>query len=93
MNTFEYTSALQYRVKSQAQQIAEFKSGERYQKLEEKYKSTIRDLEKIIRELKQELTRAPVHIRFRPSSLTADWGLPQSTTNYHRTSEARETFP
>ena len=58
MNTFEYTSALQYRVKSQAQQIAEFKSGERYRKLEEKYKSIIRDLEKIIRELKQDLTRA-----------------------------------
>lgn len=58
MNSFEYTSALQYKVKSQAQQIAEFKSGIRYLKLEEKYKRIIRELEKIIRELKQELARA-----------------------------------
>lgn len=53
MNSFEYTSALQYKVKSQAQQIAEFKSGKRYLKLEEKYQSMIRELEKIILELKQ----------------------------------------
>jgi len=46
MNPFEYTSALQYKVKSLAQQIAEFKSGERYRKLEEEYKSIIRKLEK-----------------------------------------------
>lgn len=58
MNSFEYTSALQYKVKSQAQQIAEFKSGIRYLKLEEKYKRIIRELEEIIRELKQELARA-----------------------------------
>ena len=51
MNPFEYTSALQYKVKSLAQQIAEFKSGERYRKLEEEYKSIIRKLEKNIREL------------------------------------------
>ena len=42
MNPFEYTSALQYKVKSLAQQIAEFKSGERYRKLEQEYKSIIR---------------------------------------------------
>lgn len=53
MNSFEYTSALQYKVKSQAQQIAELKSGKRYLKLEEKYQSMIRELEKIILELKQ----------------------------------------
>ncbi len=41
MNPFEYTSALQYKVKSLAQQIAEFKSGERYRKLEEEYKTTV----------------------------------------------------
>lgn len=58
MNPFEYTSALQYKVKSQAQQIAEFKSGERYLKLEEKYKNIIRRLEKVIQELKQEITQA-----------------------------------
>ena len=52
MNPFEYTSALQYKVKSLAQQIAEFKSGERYRKLEEEYKSIIRKLEKNIREMK-----------------------------------------
>jgi len=63
MNPFEYTSALQYKVKSLAQQIAEFKSGERYRKLEEEYKSIIRKLEKNIRELKQELAQARKEIR------------------------------
>ena len=63
MNPFEYTSALQYKVKSLAQQIAEFKSGERYRKLEEEYKSIIRKLEKNIRELKRELAQARKEIR------------------------------
>ena len=40
MDPFEYTSTLQYRVK--AQQIEEFKSGERYTKLEREYKAVIR---------------------------------------------------
>ena len=58
MNTFEYTSALQYRVKAQARQIDEFKSGEGYRKIEETYKGIIRDQEKTIRRLKQELAQA-----------------------------------
>lgn len=58
MNSFEYTSALQYRVKAQAQQIEEFKSGERYTKLEREYKAVIRSLNKRIQELEAESSRA-----------------------------------
>ena len=58
MNAFEYTSALQYKVKALEQQVAGFKSGDRYQKLEKEYKSIIRGLEKTIRELKRELAQA-----------------------------------
>ncbi len=58
MNPFEYASTLQYKVKSLAQQVAEFKSGEKYRKLQEKYKGIIRGLEKTIQELKQELAQA-----------------------------------
>lgn len=58
MDSFEYTSTLQYRIKAQARQIAEFKSGEKYRKLEEEYKAVIRSLNKKIRELERELSKA-----------------------------------
>ena len=58
MDSFEYTSTLQYRVKAQARQIAEFKSGEKYRKLEEEYKAVIRSLNRKIRELERELSKA-----------------------------------
>lgn len=58
MNSFDFTSALQYRVKAQAQQISEFQSGENYRKLEEKYRSVISRLEKTIKKLEQELSKA-----------------------------------
>lgn len=58
MNSFEYVSTLQYRLKAQAQQIAEFKSGERYQKLEAEYKAVIRSLERTIKKLEKELADA-----------------------------------
>ena len=84
MNPFEYTSALQYKVKSLAQQIAEFKSGERYRKLEEEYKSIIRKLEKNIRELKQELAQARKEIR----SVRNQWmeALQESSFGYWQNS-------
>lgn len=58
MTPFEYQSALQYRVKAQARQIAEFESGERYRKLESEYKAVIRSLERRIKELEYELSRS-----------------------------------
>ena len=58
MNSFDYTTTLQYRVKSLEQQVAEFESGERYIKLENKYNAIIRSLEKTIRKLKYELSKA-----------------------------------
>jgi len=58
MNSFDYTTTLQYRVKSLEQQVAGFESGERYIKLENKYNAIIRSLEKTIRKLKYELSKA-----------------------------------
>lgn len=58
MNSFEYVGTLQYRLKAQAQQIAEFKSGEKYVKLETQYKAVIRSLERRIKQLEQELAKA-----------------------------------
>ena len=55
MNPFEYMSTLQYRVKALEQQVAEFKSGERYVKLEAGYQAEKQSLMKEIRQLKSAL--------------------------------------
>ena len=41
MNSIEFTSFLQHRVNAQSQQIEEFKSDEKYTKLEAEYETVI----------------------------------------------------
>ena len=55
MKPFEYMSTLQYRVKALEQEIAEFKSGEKYAELESRYQAEKQSLMKEIRQLKSAL--------------------------------------
>ena len=57
-SNFEYITTLQYRVKKLSHEVEEFKSGEKYQKMDAEYKKMLRHYEYVIRQLKQELARA-----------------------------------
>lgn len=58
MKPFEFMSALQYRVRSLSEQIREFESGERYQKMELEHQAVVGGLNRTIRKLKDELGKA-----------------------------------
>ena len=56
--SFEYTTTLEYRLKAANAQIRAFKSGEIYVRMQEEYLKELRSLEREIRKLKDELSRA-----------------------------------
>ncbi len=58
MKAFEYMSNLQYRVKSLARQVEEFKSGEKYRKMQESHRAVVRSLNGTIKKLRAELEKA-----------------------------------
>ena len=58
MKPFEFMSALQYRVRSLSEQIREFESGEKYQKMEQEHQAVVGGLNRTIRKLKDELGKA-----------------------------------
>ena len=51
-------SVLQYRVRSLSEQIREFESGEKYQKIEQEHQAVVGRLNRTIRKLKEELGKA-----------------------------------
>jgi len=57
-HSFEYITTLQYRLKAVSNEVAAFKSGEKYIQMEKHYRGIIRRLESEIRALKQELAKA-----------------------------------
>lgn len=56
--SFEYMTALEYRLKAADAQILAFKSGEKYIRMQEEYLKELRILEQKIRKLEDELSRA-----------------------------------
>ena len=50
---FEYITSLQYRLKAAGTQLEAFRSGKKYQDMEEQYQKTIRALESRIKELEK----------------------------------------
>lgn len=56
--SFEYTTTLEYRLKTANAQIRAFKSGEIYVRMQEEYLKELRSLEREIRKCKDELSRA-----------------------------------
>lgn len=56
--SFEYITTLEYRLKAALNEIAAFKSGEKYIQMEKHFRNIIRSLESEIRVLKQELAKA-----------------------------------
>lgn len=56
--SFEYMTTLEYRLRAALNEIAAFKSGEKYVQMEKHFRSIIRKLESEIRVLKQELAKA-----------------------------------
>lgn len=57
-SSFEYSTTLEYRLKAAENQIAAFKSGEKYIQMEKHYWGMIRRLEARIRTLESELAKA-----------------------------------
>lgn len=57
-HSFEYITTLQYRLKAVSNEVAAFKSGEKYIQMEKHYRGIIQRLESEIRALKQELAKA-----------------------------------
>lgn len=55
---FEYITTLEYRLKAAANEIAAFKSGEKYIQMEKYYLGIIRRLERRIKELESEVAKA-----------------------------------
>ena len=55
---FEYITTLEYRLKAASNEIAAFKSGEKYIRMEKHYWGIIRRLESRIKALEQELAKA-----------------------------------
>lgn len=56
--SFEYITALEYRLKAANARILAFESGEKYIRMQEEYLKELRFLEKKIRKLEDELSRA-----------------------------------
>ena len=57
-NSFEYMTTLEYRLKAVSNEVAAFKSGEKYIQMEKRYWGIIRKLEAKIEKLEQELAKA-----------------------------------
>ena len=57
-SSFEYITSLEYRLKAARTEILAFKSGEKYVRMQEEYQKEIRYLERIIKNLKEELAEA-----------------------------------
>ena len=55
---FEYITSLQYRLKAASTELKAFRSGKKYQDMEEQYQKTIRALESRIKELEKELAQS-----------------------------------
>lgn len=56
--SFEYITALEYRLKAATEENKAFKSGEKYVRMEEEFRKTIRFLENQIRKLKEALAHS-----------------------------------
>lgn len=56
--SFEYTTALEYKLKAANAEILAFKTGKKYKQMETEYQKKVRFLERKIRKLEEELTRA-----------------------------------
>ena len=57
-NSFEYMTTLEYRLKAVSNELAAFKSGEKYIQMEKHYWGIIRKLESKIKNLEHELAKA-----------------------------------
>lgn len=57
-SSFEYITTLEYRLKAAANEIAAFKSGEKYIQMEQHCRGAVRRLESRIRALESELAKA-----------------------------------
>ena len=56
--SFEYITTLEYRLKAANAEVMAFKSGEKYVKMQEEYLKELRHLERIIRKLQDDLSKA-----------------------------------
>lgn len=56
--SFEYITTLEYRLKAANAEVMAFKSGEKYVKMQEVYLKELRHLERIIRKLQDDLSKA-----------------------------------
>lgn len=57
-SSFEYTTSLEYRLKAARAEIQAFRSGEKYVRMQEEYQKELRRLERMIKNLKEELSEA-----------------------------------
>lgn len=57
-SNFEYTTALQYRVKMLSHEVEAFKAGETYKKMKADYREMLRRYERMVAQLKCELAKA-----------------------------------
>ena len=57
-SSFEYITSLQYRLKAAVTELEAFKSGRKYQDMENRHQKTVRALECRIKELERELARS-----------------------------------
>ena len=55
---FEYTTALEYRIKALKNELDKFKSGEKYLTMQEDSRKSIRSLERKVKERDQEISRS-----------------------------------
>lgn len=55
---FEYITSLQYRFKAACTELEAFRSGKKYQDMEEQHQKTVRALERRIKELEKELAQS-----------------------------------
>lgn len=56
--SFELRTTLEYRLRAAVRELNTFKTGERYVQMKTEYTMELRHLEKIVRDLKQELSKA-----------------------------------
>lgn len=54
-SSFEYITSLQYRLKAASTELEAFKSGRKYQDMEDQHQKAVRALERRIKELEKEL--------------------------------------
>ena len=55
---FEYTTALEYRIKALKNELDKFKSGEKYLTMQKDSRKSIRSLERKVKERDQEISRS-----------------------------------